>query len=101
MAHPNPGFDIAFVDESDPSLRTERVHVPVGDEIDSSMPEATANAIADSINRCEHATPVTVKRLGGLAGSKTIPGCGAFPAQRPDKVIVAPYVSDWFDPSDF
>ncbi|HSX05200.1 MAG TPA: hypothetical protein VLF69_01910 [Candidatus Saccharimonadales bacterium] len=101
LADPNPGFDITFGNAHDPDHTTLPIHAVVDDDVDSSMPEATVRVVKEEVNGCERPVEVRAKRLGGLAGTKTVVRCGAYPDQNPKRVQVLAEDSGWFYPADF
>lgn len=101
MQWPNPGFEISFQDKNNPSLETQTVDVQVEGDVDSSMPQGTLNVIREDVRHCVHPEQVQVKRLGGLAGTKTVQRCGAFPDQKPAKVKMRAITTGWFHAEDF
>ena len=101
MRWPNPGFEVALIDETDPEISSHSIHAVVSSSVDSSMPQGTAREALVRVSKCSGSVDATVKRLGGLLGSKTVKACGAFPDQNPSKVNVEAQTTGWFSPLDF
>jgi hypothetical protein len=95
------GFNTILVDASDENIQSKAVHANVNGDIDSTMSSGTFRHIVDAVRQCHSPSEATVKRLGGLLGSKTIESCGAFPDQNPRKIHVTAQDTGWFDPADF
>ncbi len=99
---PNPGFDLAFVEDGDFSRETNRIHVIPSDAgFDSSWAQGTAETVVNRVRTCEEPIETPRRRLGGILGTQIVSRCGAFPDQKPTKVRVVARDTGWFHFEDF
>ena len=82
---PNPGFVLSFIDNE--SNESNKIQVkPTDGSYNSTWARGTAREAMRRIDACEEPIEETVRRMGGILGTKAVMHCGAFPDQNPKHV---------------